>query len=462
MRSLQSQTASASHASARLPSINTHSTAKPPPTQDDLETIPDIVPFSNFNYVSTRHAGRISSVSVCSRKPLIATCSNDLEDSSVRIWNYRTRQCILHKYFDGLQNPNSVSLHPSGNEIIVGFDDNVKVYHLCSEIIKQASQIQVKQMIHVFKADADGFVQDKLIMSQDNVRLVKFSPDGGMFAVVTGKCVQLFDTYGSQVNGQPKRVTVLSGHAQMITNLTWTGDSLGLLTTDAGGAVYEWAAGKPDRIRESLLGRVNISAVGTSLNGGCLIATGGGLREKKKEELLKRKKKQGTSVSLNAAGRVTLFNPQARQAIQKNRKRSLLFKKQHSALMKAKSVAKLSNSIGGGEDGGDATQQSSGQSGINREEGPLSSLVGWAKDVESSRKVSLNLVGRVTCIVCTTNDDYQHDKTNYAFACTSDGRIITVEWANATGYKAGELKVDEEDEDAKFDKDGKLVEKNKR
>ena len=93
----------ASAASARLPSINTHSTVKLPPPQDDPETMPDIVPYSNFNYVSTRHAGKISSISVCSRKPLLVTCSNDLKDSSVRIWNYRTRECILHEYFDGLQ-----------------------------------------------------------------------------------------------------------------------------------------------------------------------------------------------------------------------------------------------------------------------------------------------------------------------------------------------------------------------
>ena len=356
------------------------------------------------------------------------------------------------------QNPNSVSIHPSGNEIIVGFDDNVKIYHLCSEVIKQASQIQVKQMIHVFKADSDGFVQDKLIMNQDSVRLVRYSPDGGMFAVVTGKIVQLFNTYGSQVNGQPKRVTVLSGHAQAITNVTWTGDSLGLLTTDAGGAVYEWNAGRPDRIRESLLGRMNISAVGTSLNGGCLVATGGGLREKQKEEYLKKKKKQGTMGNLAAAGKVTMFNPQARQAIQKNRKRSLLLKKQHSALLKAKSIAKLAV-MNGASGPIDADFDGKAKS---AEVGPLSSIVGWAKDVESSKKVSYNIVGRVTSIVCTLNDDYQRDKSNYAFVCLSDGRIVTMEWANATGYKAGELNVDEEDEDAKFDKDGNLIEKKKR
>ncbi|GMH54463.1 hypothetical protein TL16_g01678 [Triparma laevis f. inornata] len=427
--------------------IFTGSSNKPPPKQDDVETMCDITPYQNYNMVSTRHAGSISSVSVCSRKPLLATCSSDLVDSSVRIWNYRTRECVLHEYFEGLQNPTSVSVHPSGNELIVGFDDNVKVYHLCSEVMKQASQIQVKQMIHVFKMDEDGFVQDKLIMNQDSVTIVKYSPDGGMFAVVTGKFVQIFGTYGSQVNGQPKRINVLSGHAQNITNLQWTGDSLGLHTCDAGGAIYEWSA-----------------AVGSCLNGGCLAATGGGLREKQKEALQK-KQRLGLTSSANVGkgGKVAMFNPQARQAIQKNRKRSLLLKKQQSAVIKAKSIARMTLIGKDGQYVEGFTERGVEAMGKKEEDGGIKSqLYGWAKDLESSKKVSYDFDGRVCDIVCTMNNDLERDKSNFAFVCTSTGAIVTFEWANVTGYKAGELNVDEEDDDAKFDENGKLIVKKKK
>ncbi|GMH89749.1 hypothetical protein TrST_g13747 [Triparma strigata] len=461
--SLEGSLTSNSQTLATRASIFTQ-TAKAPPKQDDVETMCDVTPYQNYTTVSTRHAGSISSISVCARKPLLATCSSDLTDSSVRIWNYRARECVLHEYFEGLQNPNSVSVHPSGNELIVGFDDNVKVYHLCSEVMKQASQIQVKQMIHVFKMDEDGFVQDKLVMNQDSVSMVKYSPDGGMFAVVTGKFVQIFGTYGSQVTGQPQRINVLSGHAQAITNLQWTGDSLGLHTCDAGGAIYEWTASKPDRIRETLLGRVNISAVGSCLNGGCLAATGGGLREKQKEALLKKQRLGLTGVTVGKDGKVAMFNPQARQAIQKNRKRSLMLKKQQSVLNKSLSIARMSLLGKGGQEVESFTMKDKTAAvGKKEEDGaPKSQLFGWAKDLESSSRVSYDFDGRVCEIICTMNNDLERDKNNYAFVCTSTGNIVTFEWANVTGYKAGELNVDEEDDDAKFDENGVLIVKKKK
>ena len=113
--------------------------------------MPDYKTYRNFQYVSRRHAGRISGISAATRKCLIATCSDDASDSSVRIWNYKTRKLLLHQYFPGLQRPNAVSVHPSGNELIVGFDDNVRVYHILASEMKQSHQINVKCMMLVYK-----------------------------------------------------------------------------------------------------------------------------------------------------------------------------------------------------------------------------------------------------------------------------------------------------------------------
>jgi hypothetical protein len=91
----------------------------------------------------------------------------------VRVWNYKTRESVIHTYFPGLQHPVSVSLHPSGNELLVGFDDNVQLFHITGNTIRQSSQIQVKAMIHVHKKNEDGFVEDKLVMNEDRVTTVK-------------------------------------------------------------------------------------------------------------------------------------------------------------------------------------------------------------------------------------------------------------------------------------------------
>ena len=69
----------------------------------------------------------------------------------------------------------SVSLHPSGNELIVGFDDNVKIFHITGTTIRQSSEIQVKAMIHVHKKNPDSFVEDKLVMNEDRVTTVKYA-----------------------------------------------------------------------------------------------------------------------------------------------------------------------------------------------------------------------------------------------------------------------------------------------
>ena len=64
----------------------------PPPTQDNVDTMPDFKRYHNFQYASKRHSGRISGISASARKCLVATCSQDAVDSSVRIWTYRSRK----------------------------------------------------------------------------------------------------------------------------------------------------------------------------------------------------------------------------------------------------------------------------------------------------------------------------------------------------------------------------------
>ncbi len=392
---------------------------------DDPDVFPPVVPYKSFIYASNRHPSKITSMSLAARKPLLATCSRDPKDSSVRLWNYRTRELLLVEYYPGLQNPVSVSLHPSGNELLVSFDDNVKVYHLTSSVLKLSSVVQLKSMIHVHRR-VEGRVEDKLIMNDDSASYVSYSPDGGMFAVVTGKFVQVFNTYGTE-GGRPERVTVLNGHAQMITDLCWRGRRIH--TTDSGGAVYEWRADEPARIREMLLARTNIAAVGLSLHEGVIIATGGGAREKKREQLEKKKKQE--EKTLAAAGRTTMFNPQARQAIQKNRKKSLMMKKRSNALHKAKSIGKMNLLLKSASAEKITAAKAEKKSAATI---ATSTIMGWSDNISNNSRVVRTIEGRVSSIVCTKRDGRVRGVKNFAFILFATGIVNTFEWENVTGF----------------------------
>ena len=58
---------------------------------------------------------------VCVRKPLVVTCGMD---KSVRIWNYVEHTLEQMKYFT--EEPYSVAIHPSGLNILVGFNDKLR------------------------------------------------------------------------------------------------------------------------------------------------------------------------------------------------------------------------------------------------------------------------------------------------------------------------------------------------
>ena len=59
---------------------------------------------------------QITGMDTCSRKPLLVTCG---VDRSVRVWNYVTKKCELVNYF--ADEPCSISMHPSGLHVLVGF-----------------------------------------------------------------------------------------------------------------------------------------------------------------------------------------------------------------------------------------------------------------------------------------------------------------------------------------------------
>jgi WD40 repeat protein len=67
-------------------------------------------------------------MSTCVRKPWLATCGTD---KSVRIWNFNNGSCEIAKSF--IEDPLSLSLHPTGHYLIVGFTDKLRILDIVKD-----------------------------------------------------------------------------------------------------------------------------------------------------------------------------------------------------------------------------------------------------------------------------------------------------------------------------------------
>ena len=80
---------------------------------------------------SAFHEKGICGIDACVKKPLVATCSSD---KTVRIWNYLDMSCELAKEFP--EEALSVSFHPSGLHVLVGFTDKLRLCNLLLDDIR--------------------------------------------------------------------------------------------------------------------------------------------------------------------------------------------------------------------------------------------------------------------------------------------------------------------------------------
>ena len=126
-------------------------------------------------------------------------------DASVRLWNWHTRAVVVTHVFEGLQRPIAVALHPSGNVLLVGFEEQIRLYHVCEDNLLLAFEIPVKGVVTL----RDG----ESILVANPLSTVAFAHGGHFFAAVTGRLVQVFALYESSKGGKPGLIHILRGHA---------------------------------------------------------------------------------------------------------------------------------------------------------------------------------------------------------------------------------------------------------
>ncbi|CAF3796054.1 unnamed protein product, partial [Rotaria magnacalcarata] len=134
---------------------------------------------ATFSYLTEGfHHAQVTGVDTCVRKQLIATCG---VDKSVRLWNYETGTLEVCKEFQ--EEAYTVSIHPSGLFILVGFSDKLKLFTILIDDLRPFKEFSIR-----------------------GCREALFSNGGHLFAAVHGNVIQIYSTVTFD------NVTNLKGH----------------------------------------------------------------------------------------------------------------------------------------------------------------------------------------------------------------------------------------------------------
>ncbi|XP_073936510.1 cilia- and flagella-associated protein 57 isoform X1 [Castor canadensis] len=196
---------------------------------------------AHFEYLMyPLHSASITGLSTCIRKPLIATCSLD---RSVRIWNYESNTLELFKEYQ--EEAYTISLHPSGHFIVVGFANKLRLMNLLIDDIRSFKEYSVR-----------------------GCRECAFSNGGHLFAAVSGNVIHIFTTTSLE------NITNLKGHTGKIRSVVWNADDSKLISAGTDGAVYEWNLSTGKRETECVLKSCSYNSVTISPDAKIIFAVG--------------------------------------------------------------------------------------------------------------------------------------------------------------------------------------------
>ncbi|XP_068598729.1 cilia- and flagella-associated protein 57 [Brachionichthys hirsutus] len=186
------------------------------------------------------HSRSITGLSLCIRKPVVATSSLD---RSVRIWNYETKTLELCKEFQ--EEAHSVALHPTGFSVLVGFSDKLRLMHLLVDDIRTFQEFSVR-----------------------GCRECAFSRGGHMFAAADGTVIHIYSVTSLE------NVLNLKGHNGKVRGIEWSRDDSRLVSCGMDGAVYEWNTQTAKLESESVLKSCSYTGVAFSSDCKTILAVG--------------------------------------------------------------------------------------------------------------------------------------------------------------------------------------------
>nr|XP_054950325.1 cilia- and flagella-associated protein 57 isoform X2 [Pan paniscus]XP_054950332.1 cilia- and flagella-associated protein 57 isoform X2 [Pan paniscus]XP_054950334.1 cilia- and flagella-associated protein 57 isoform X2 [Pan paniscus] len=196
---------------------------------------------AHFEYLMyPLHSAPITGLATCIRKPLIATCSLD---RSIRLWNYETNTLELFKEYQ--EEAYSISLHPSGHFIVVGFADKLRLMNLLIDDIRSFKEYSVR-----------------------GCGECSFSNGGHLFAAVNGNVIHVYTTTSLE------NISSLKGHTGKIRSIVWNADDSKLISGGTDGAVYEWNLSTGKRETECVLKSCSYNCVTVSPDAKIIFAVG--------------------------------------------------------------------------------------------------------------------------------------------------------------------------------------------
>ncbi|KAK2914532.1 cilia- and flagella-associated protein 57 [Channa argus] len=195
----------------------------------------------HFEFLSQSfHSKCITGLSICIRKPFVATCSLD---HSIRIWNYETKALELYKQFQ--EEAYSVALHPTGLFILVGFSDKLSLMNLVIDDIRTFKDFTVR-----------------------GCRECAFSHGGHMFAAVNGNVIHIYSFTAFE------NILNLKAHNGKVRGIDWSLDDSHLVSCGMDGAVYTWNTQTGKRESESVLKSCSYTGVAFSSDCKTILAVG--------------------------------------------------------------------------------------------------------------------------------------------------------------------------------------------
>eukprot|EP01033_Poteriospumella_lacustris_P009178 gene9178-6604_t len=197
------------------------------------------------------HAAPVQCLAFSARSRSFLTSS--FQDKSVRIWDFDKpstyEPCWLVESFHDrpMDNPLFIDFHPSGLQVLVANEMEVKEYAISD------GQLDLMRKFSV-RTPFQGSNGVPVVVSQP-VAMVKYSNGGHLLAVVAGKYVQIFHSYSPDFDATsaseiPCRVVSLCDHISPITDLVFLRGDLKIVTTSLDGSVYSWNIGGAARDKE--------------------------------------------------------------------------------------------------------------------------------------------------------------------------------------------------------------------
>mmetsp|Transcript_16068 Transcript_16068/g.49700 ORF Transcript_16068/g.49700 Transcript_16068/m.49700 type:complete len:1179 (+) Transcript_16068:286-3822(+) len=193
--------------------------------------------------IGQRHGGDIRTISGALSRPVLVSCS--LSSNCICIWNWQSKGLAVRH--SGEEAPSCLDMHPSGFQLLVGFESEVHIHHIGHRALITIERIPTKGIVPLRQDHAP-------LVSTGSLSMLKYAHGGHLFAAVTGRLIQVFSTHSHQSQGKSRIVHALQGHACNVKGLTWSVEDQRLFTFSEDGAIYEWSIGSFDN-RDQVLSR---------------------------------------------------------------------------------------------------------------------------------------------------------------------------------------------------------------